>query len=369
MLWEVSVVHSLQGYSAAPDVEVAVAELVDQVGSDGSVGLLYFASGDYDEQVLARAMARKFHCPVWGCCAAGVFGARGYHPLGIQAVSLSGPLTIKPFFCQSLDDLDAIRAVADGLGQAGRNAFAILLLDGLSQKEEEFVHQLYLRIGNLPILGGSSGGSLDFLKTWLAWGELVYPGGALVLLVESQVPFRVVKFESSLPSPLRFLVTSAEPEQRLVFEINGRPAVEEYARLIGVQSLQASDLARFPWVLELGGQRYLRALRESRPDGSLVLHCGIEEGTVLSVGRAQDAISVARQAFDAVEKELGSIALLLGFDCVLRRLELEHEGLVPEMAELMKRYQVVGFNTFGEQFDSVHMNQTFTGLALAGGAP
>lgn len=366
MHWEVSLVHSLQGYSANLDVDLAVAELVEQIGSEGAVGLLYFASDDYDEHFLARSISSKFHCPVWGCCAAGVFGARGYHPQGIQAISLSGPLTIKPFYCKSLDDIDSILSVADGVGHAGRNAFAVLLLDGLSQKEEEFVHQLYLRIGNIPLIGGSSGGNLDFLKTWLASGDQVHSGGALVLLVESQIPFRVVKFESSLPTPVRFLVTSADPEQRLVFEVNGKRAVDEYARLIGVKTLQASDLARFPWVLELGGQRYLRAVRESRADGSLVLHCGIEEGTILSIGRAQDSISVARQAFEAVAKELGSVGLLLGFDCVLRRLELEHQGLLPEMGELMKQYHVAGFNTFGEQFDSVHMNQTFTGLALGG---
>jgi hypothetical protein len=34
------------------------------------------------------------------------------------------------------------------------------------------------------------------------------------------------------------------------------------------------------------------------------------------------------------------------------------------MGGIMKHNQVFGFSTYGEQYDGLHMNQTFTGIAI-----
>ena len=34
------------------------------------------------------------------------------------------------------------------------------------------------------------------------------------------------------------------------------------------------------------------------------------------------------------------------------------------MSEVLVRHGVVGFNTYGEQFGGMHVNQTFTGAAI-----
>ena len=36
------------------------------------------------------------------------------------------------------------------------------------------------------------------------------------------------------------------------------------------------------------------------------------------------------------------------------------------MGDVLARHGVVGFCTYGEQWNSVHLNQTFTGLVLGG---
>ena len=43
-------------------------------------------------------------------------------------------------------------------------------------------------------------------------------------------------------------------------------------------------------------------------------------------------------------------------------------GLNERVSELMIENNVVGFATYGEQFNGMHVNQTFTGVAL-GSAP
>ena len=100
---------------------------------------------------------------------------------------------------------------------------------------------------------------------------------------------------------------------------------------------------------------------------SLTLHCTIENGMVLSLGRAVDPTADALAAFDRLRKEIGEPALVIGCDCIGLRLEFEGSGLLDAMGGTMKRNQVFGFSTYGEQFDGLHMNQTFTGVAIGTG--
>ena len=64
------------------------------------------------------------------------------------------------------------------------------------------------------------------------------------------------------------------------------------------------------------------------------------------------------------EKELGDVALYLGFDCIHRRLDAEQRQILRDLEDLYRRHNVVGFNTYGEQYLSMHLNQTFSGVAI-----
>jgi len=55
---------------------------------------------------------------------------------------------------------------------------------------------------------------------------------------------------------------------------------------------------------------------------------------------------------------------VLAFDSILRRLHLAESGTLALASQLMRDNAVVGFNTFGEQFAAMHVNQTFTGVAI-----
>lgn len=60
----------------------------------------------------------------------------------------------------------------------------------------------------------------------------------------------------------------------------------------------------------------------------------------------------------------GPLPAILACDCILRRLEAEHTQNRSRISTVLERYQVAGFNTYGEQFNMMHVNQTFTGLAF-----
>jgi hypothetical protein len=91
----------------------------------------------------------------------------------------------------------------------------------------------------------------------------------------------------------------------------------------------------------------------------------IDEGIVLTVAQGVDIVNNLAEAFAAVERELGPPALVLGCDCILRSLEIGQRGCRDQIGQIFQANNVVGFATYGEQFNAMHVNQTFTGVAIS----
>jgi hypothetical protein len=100
------------------------------------------------------------------------------------------------------------------------------------------------------------------------------------------------------------------------------------------------------------------------PDGSLTFFCAIDDGVVLTVARARDIVASAERELDRLDHETGGLDFVLAFECVLRRLDSEIHQVKHRMCELYRKYNLIGFHTYGEQYNSMHLNQTLTGVAI-----
>jgi hypothetical protein len=82
------------------------------------------------------------------------------------------------------------------------------------------------------------------------------------------------------------------------------------------------------------------------------------------VAHGVELVRNLEQAFDNIKAAIGPPQLVLACDCVLRNLEILQNGLKDRVSEIFQRNNTVGFNSFGEQFHGVHVNQTLTGIAI-----
>jgi len=167
------------------------------------------------------------------------------------------------------------------------------------------------------------------------------------------------------------VVTAADPNRRVVYQINARPAAEEYRRVAGGTPtgfaggpLDSAFFAAHPPMVRAGGGHYVRAIQSVNPDGSLTFYCAIDSGVVLTVGQPLDRLSQLETLFDQIDSDVGGIDHVIAFDCVLNRIDAESRQLSGAVSQLYSRRGVVGFNTYGEQFRAAHINQTLSGLAI-----
>jgi hypothetical protein len=365
--------------SCAGEPRQAVMELHAGIAQDDMAVVVFFCSSSYDRATLAEEMNRHFPgVQVVGCTTAGEIGPLGYRAGGLVGASfpaatcsaVSGHLDhlqqfeIKQGLRLAQAMLGQLESVAPAAGPA--NTFAFLLIDGLSQREEPVAHALQNALGNISLFGGSAGDDLRLDRTWVFHDGAFHSDSAVLLLVSTELPFRIFKTQHFVSESERLVVTAADASRRLVKEINCLPAADEYARIVGTTA-NALDPTRFavrPVVVAIDGTDYVRSIQKANPDGSLTFYCAIEEGLVLRVVRGVDLLGNLQETFAGLHAEIGPLQFVFACDCILRNLEVTQAGVKDEVAQIFRDNNAIGFSTYGEQIHGVHVNQTLSGIAI-----
>ncbi|TWT15904.1 FIST domain containing protein [Reyranella sp. CPCC 100927] len=370
-----------RGMSMKASTEEAVAELLAAISQDHMEMILLFCSPHYDVPAMLAEIAR--HAPdirVLGCTTAGEITPVGYRQGTVTGLSLSAThfaTSVRLIEPTSSFEIADGRAVTQALVAehhvvrrrlTAPRTFALLINDGLSMREEIIVSALGDALGEIPLVGGSAGDNLAFRETSIFLDGRVLTNASLLVLISTDLDFRVFQTQHFQPLDEKIVVTRADPARRLVMEINAEPAADEYARMIGLTRADLTPLifAAHPLVVRAGGRHYVRAIQRVDDDG-LHFFCAIDEGIVLSMARGGDLRANLVSMFDGLRQELGGIEAVIGFDCVLRYVEMEQRQMLRDISRIMAQNHVIGFNTYGEQFGMMHVSQTFTGIALGRG--
>lgn len=365
--------------SCAIDARLAVREFHAAAVQANMALVIFFCSSEYDLDVLAAEMNRLFPgIQVVGCTTAGEIGPSGYRTHSLSGASFAaGSCVAVSGLLDNLSQFDIARG--HSFGQAllqrlesqapqadAKNSFALLLIDGLSKREEPVTHALQHALDDLTLFGGSAGDDLKFARTSVFCEGSFHSDSAVLTLINTSLPFKIFKTQHFTATEQRLVVTEADPARRIVKEINGLPAAEEYARLLGVdvKELNPMSFAASPVVVMIDGTDYVRSIQKANPDGSLTFFCAIEEGLVLRVAHGVDLVSNLQQTFAKLHAEIGEPQFVLACDCILRNLEISQNGLKEVVGEIFKRNNAIGFSSYGEQFHGVHVNQTLTGIAI-----
>lgn len=339
--------------------------------------LFVFSANRHDLQVIARCAVAQFpHTSVTGCTTAGQIGWTGYAP---DDVSIVIGLPARHFATETvvIDELDTLdpQSLIDRLVQARTaladqhsdkpNGFGVMLVDGLSLREDALAAMVAPAMGSWPVFGGSSGDGTRFEETWLAHGDALSTGSALVTFVRTACETRVFSLNHLEPTGRRMIVTKADPERRIVKEINAEPAAREYARMVNKDPDQLDEFtfSANPVVVRLGDTHHVRAIQRVNESGELVFFAAIEEGMVLNVAEPLEIASHLDQELSKIKAGREDVDIF-ACDCVLRRIEAEQTQATRDLSEIMARNRVVGFSTYGEQIGPLHVNHTMTGVML-----
>ncbi|MFC5698740.1 nitric oxide-sensing protein NosP [Pseudomonas sp. GCM10022186] len=366
--------------SQASEAEAVAQDLARQLIHPHLGFVLFFCSAEYDLEALGQALEQYFGgVRLVGCTSAGEITPLGYGRNCVSAVGFDHrSFSIASALVDEMDRfglIDAQQLVerlvqdcrANSLAPIKDHSFALTLLDGLSSREEVVLAALGAAFGSIPHFGGSAADDNHLRHTHVYHEGRFHAGAAVVVLINTALDFEMFSTHHILPGSDKLVVTRADNTTRRVFELNAEPAALAYAQLIGVplEQLDQRVFAAHPLAVRLGDSYYVRSIQRVNPDLSLSFYCAVENGIVLTAMHPGPLLPNLEALFQRLGQRLGPPLLTIGCDCVLRRLEIEGDAdAVARTSEVLRRYRVIGFNSYGEQFNGMHINQTFTGVAI-----
>jgi hypothetical protein len=366
-------------HSTATDTADAVAQCRALLPAEPAEFVLLLNGPNHTGEVLEHALQSLNNSPVYGCSTAGEIIPAGYRENTLTTLCFSSEyFTCVSRHIQGLGQFgfqqagQLVPAMLDELHQRAPDAtasstFALLLIDSTSRAEEFVAAALGSELGNINLVGGSAGDNWQLGRTPVLFDGRFADDSAVLLLVHSSLPFRHYNFHNFVPTQKRGVITAATPSERLVHEINGAPALLEYARLCGLRpdEINREHLALHPAIITVGDRAYPRGFAEILDDGSLRSACAIDEGVVFRVAAQVDYIQQMRGALNQIRDDLGDHLLVLGMECAARREMVEQHKLQEPVAQLFTEFNIWGFNCMGEQSNSLNMNNSFNCLAFA----
>ncbi|MCP3872004.1 MAG: histidine kinase [Desulfobacteraceae bacterium] len=369
------------GSSFAKNEEQAVQELFDQIDQPEIEAVIFFCSSNYDLDKLGSALKNCFSSNLIGCTTAGEITSRGYFEGSLSGVSLGKVPgddvlkihsriipTLKGFSSEQTETIaDSIQKDLCFSSTFDRDKmFGLLLIDGMSILEEPTIALLHRQFQSMPIIGGSAGDDLKFKSTQVYSDGQFISDAAVFSIIETTLPFHIFKTQHFQPTENKLVITEADPKNRIVSEIEGEPAAQAYAEKLGltIDELSPMIFSSHPVMLKIGGEYYVRSIQKVNEDNSLTFYCAIDNGLVLTVAKGVDLVKNFQQQLSEIETHISRPILILGCDCILRRLEAQEKTLFEDLKKILANYNFIGFSTYGEQFNAVHVNQTLTGVAI-----
>lgn len=372
-------VHS--GRSFREDSVEAIDEATMTWAADLKPEIVFaFASTKQDAGAVARTLAERYpNAIVVGCSTTGehVGGEHSKGALALTALCESGVRWAATVIrgLASFDDAGASVTTRSLFGDLGVNVddfapeefFCLWFIDGLRAKEEVVGALIADALEGVRLVGGSAGDDLAFKQTVVIYGGEAITDAAVLLMGHAKGRFEILKHQHFTTTTRRLVVTKVDAAERRIYEIDGLPAVEAYANALGLATDAVTSDVTFmnPVTFSCNGEIYVRSVQRLEPDGSMVFFCAVEEGMVLEIGSHHDMCASLASDFERITAR-GPFDFMLGFNCILRALEADKIGAVDRLGELWRgaARSSLGFDTYGEVLDGIHINQTLVAIGL-----
>jgi len=371
------------------NAELAAQDIKKQFSNiDNIFCIMFFASYIYDANKLASAMKEQF--PNIEC-----FGAESNREISPDGIS-NGSLVafaftsdlIEDFHIEvvenlSSNDLDIqpiLTKFADHYKQPLRNLdpkkyYGLVFIDFVSRAEEKLFNEIG-NYTNVVFLGATASDDWMFSKTGIYANGKYYRDAAVISLFKSKKQFSFKKIESvvEIGGPLE--VTKSDISNKILYEINHRPAAEVYCEINGLDYNTiskgplnkhiADEYLLHPLAIKSDDEIYLRVVHWiNESDKSLTMGCNIHEGLDVYFYRAcDDILEHTKTKVKKMLEKYNNINYCFSFVCSIRYINITKTNKLAEYNNIYKQLNnTIGFYCFGEYY-TAPVNNTATILIL-----
>lgn len=365
----------------------AAEDLIRQLDGPTPRLVTLYHSHDRDPLALNRAVRERLPkgTRLIGASTAGEIDRDGIHRGAVVLGALSGDFEVGIGLGTGLT-ADAMGAGGRAIGRAceelgvrpsnldPRRYVGVVIDDGFRYKKEELLLGVLDRNQALIVTGGgaSSGASgPEEQQAVIHVDGEVATDAVLTALVRTDAPWAALRSHAYRPTGKTIVITKTDPTCKRVIEIDGKPAVQRYAELIGVEVdeldfSRPNGFGRSPTAMKVGREYFMRSPWQPMPDGSILFTNLVQEETELEIMELGDMAAITRQFFEeTLPSRVKNPRAVLHFHCSGRMWLAESRGEAQALSDAFKASPPgIGFNCFFESYSGFQINTTLTVLAF-----
>lgn len=367
------------------DPEAAADALLAQLGGSTPKLVTLFASRNRDHAALNRALRQRLpkSTRLIGASTGGEIDNEGIHSDSVLLGAMSGDFEVGLGLGGGLsqDALSAgTKAVTQACQQLGvRNAdldsrkyVGLVIDDGFRYKKEELLLGMLEKNQALTLVGG---GAADAEPDPAKQSALLHVDGevvtdaALIALFSTEAPWGALRAHWYEPTGATLRITKVDATQKLALEIDGKPAAQRYAEMLGVtpddlEFGKPNGFSKAPTALRVGREYFIRAPWKPLPDGSILFANLLEEDSELEIMRMGDPIALTKRFFEQeVPRRVRNPQAALFFNCSGRMWTAHGGGFAEPLSQVFRTAPpCAGFNVYFEIYCGFHINTTLTSL-------
>jgi hypothetical protein len=200
--------------------------------------------------------------------------------------------------------------------------------------------------------GGIASDNYTFDKQYVFYKGGAYKNGAAVVaLWKPKNGFALLKTQAVDLTGKQLIITKSDEEKRIVWEFNGKPAVEEYAAAIGIapEEVGFPTFDNNPLAMMADGDPFLCSAVGVVEGGGLQMYMRFVHGMRMTVTKGGKIVEVTEKALAEKIAEAGfTPAAALHINCVCRYKAMDAEGQYGEFGRLFAGIPHISFASMGE---------------------
>ena len=234
---------------------------------------------------------------------------------------------------------------------------------GTTNSEEKVLSTLnsILEEYQIPLFGGTSADSGEFKTTYVGLNGIVYTNSCVFALIKN-LTGRIKIYKENIFKPTRhsFISTRVDLKNRIVHELDNKPAAQVVANALGVSVNKLSELfGTHPMGRIVGKDIYISANKYITEKQGIAYYSRIYRNSKLVILEPKDYKEELHATIQTIQSDFPKSSFSIVVNCVARTMLFEAEGFGDTFAKQLGAIgDFVGFACHGEQINNYHFNQT-----------
>jgi FIST N domain./FIST C domain. len=357
------------GYSNADSVAYVMEEACRDLPDFPQLIIFFSDSGKFAE--LSREIHVRYpETTVIGASTFGSFSKHGFCRSGLNIAALSDGIRVSAGLMREITRntgnlyRDEILGALDkiGLDDCSEENTCCFVLNPAGTSCEEIVLDTLmktLRNLNIPVVGGSSSSEVCLYGEVSLNGSVFLNSSIYTMIHLDKGVINIALENIFRPMGREYLVTKADPEKRILYELDGEPAYDILCRDLNVsgEGLNAA-LAKHPFGRIPKGNLFINEIEKINDDRSISTYCRILDQSRLVLLEPCELTPTMDKTWTEIHEKMSSIDFSIVINCYSRTQMYLNNGWMEEFTGRMNREMgpYEGFTTHGELLGDFLLN-------------